>query len=46
MYIKEIVSAQKEKLKTMLNPQERALGEIISITGGARYWLNRFRVSN
>ncbi len=33
MYIKEIVSAQKEKLRNTLNPQERALGEIIFNNG-------------
>ncbi len=33
MQIKEVVSAQKEKLQTMLNPQERALGEIIFNNG-------------
>lgn len=33
MQIKEIVSAQKEKLQTALSPQERALGEIIFNNG-------------
>ncbi len=37
MQIKEIVSAQKEKLQTSLSPQERALGEIILTMEGARY---------
>ena len=33
MNIKEIISAQKEKLQNSLNPQERALGEIIFNNG-------------
>ena len=40
MQIKEVVSAQKERLQTILSPQERALGEII-FNNGLREVMNR-----